>query len=128
MTISKTQARIEGINQQIVRCDIRIPVAIYSQLEAIALSEGMKPHHITGRPMVSPIILEMLEIGLRHYQTEKTHLPDTVPDTIPDTLNLESLKAKILEQLRGELQQQPPTLDPTIEARLDAMEAAIAGK
>jgi hypothetical protein len=128
MTISKTQARVEGINQQIVRCDIRIPVAIYSQLEAIALSEGMKPHHITGRPMVSPIILELLEVGLRHYQSEKTHLPDTVPDTIPDTLNLESLKAKILEQLRGELQQQPPTFDPTIEARLDAMEAAIAGK
>jgi len=128
MTISKTQARVEGINQQIVRCDIRIPVAIYSQLEAIALSEGMKPHHITGRPMVSPIILELLEVGLRHYQSEKTHLPDTVPDTIPDTLNLESLKAKILEQLRGELQQQPPTLDPNIEARLDAMEAALAGK
>jgi hypothetical protein len=130
MTISKTQARVEGINQQIVRCDIRIPVAIYSQLEAIALSEGMKPHHITGRPMVSPIILEMLEIGLRHYQTEKTHLPDTVPDTIPDTLNLESLKAELLEQLRGEIatQQQPQTLDPNIEARLDAMEAALAGK
>jgi hypothetical protein len=128
MTISKTQARVEGINQQIVRCDIRIPVAIYSQLEAIALSEGMKPHHITGRPMVSPIILELLEVGLRHYQSEKTHLPDTVPDTIPDTLNLESLKAKILEQLRGELQQQPQTLDPNIEARLDAMEAALAGK
>ena len=131
MTISKTQARVEGINQQIVRCDIRIPVAIYSQLEAIALSEGMKPHHITGRPMVSPIILEILEVGLRHYQTEKTHLPDTVPDTIPDTLNLESLKAELLEQLRGEMiqqPQQPPAIDPNIEARLNAMESALAEK
>jgi hypothetical protein len=124
-----TKAKTEGINQKIVRCDIRIPVSIYSQLEAIALSEGMKPHHITGRPMVSPIILELLEVGLRHYQSEKSHLPDTVPDTIPDTLNLESLKAELLEQLRGELQQQPPTLDPNnIGGRLDAIEAALAGK
>ena len=132
MAISKTQARVEGINQQIVRCDIRIPVAIYSQLEVIALSEGMKPHHITGRPMVSPIILEMLEVGLRHYQSEKTHLPDTiktVPDTVPDSFNLESLKAELFEQLRGELvQQQTQTLNTDIEARLDAMEAALAGK
>jgi hypothetical protein len=106
-------------------------VAIYSQLEAIALSEGMKPHHITGRPMVSPIILEILEVGLRNYQSEKTQLPDTIPDTVPDTLNLESLKAELLEQLRGEMiqqPQQPQTLDPNIEARLDAMETALAGK
>jgi hypothetical protein len=129
MAISKTQARVEGINQQIVRCDIRIPVAIYSQLEAIALSEGMKPHHITGRPMVSPIILEILEVGLRHYQTEKTHLPDTVPDTIPDTLNLEAIKAELLEQLRGEIANtQPPAIDPNIGGRLDAIESALAGK
>jgi hypothetical protein len=103
-------------------------VAIYSQLEAIALSEGMKPHHITGRPMVSPIILEILEVGLRNYQSEKTQLPDTIPDTVPDTLNLESLKAELLEQLRGEMIQQPQTLDPNIGGRLDAIESALAGK
>lgn len=132
---TKTQARVEGINQQIVRADIRIPVEIYSQLEAIAVSEGMKPHHITGRPMVSPIILELLEVGLRHYESEKHQLPDTVPDTVPDNFNLESLKAELesfkaeLEQLRGEIvQPQPPTLDPNIEARLEVVEAALAGK
>lgn len=114
MAISKTQARVEGINQQIVRCDIRIPVAIYSQLEAIALSEGMKPHHITGRPMVSPIILEMLEVGLRYYQSEKSSEGDStglVPDILPcNQLDIETLKGELLYQLRGELQNLADTI------------------
>ncbi len=130
---TKTQARVEGINQQIVRADIRIPVEIYSQLEALAVSEGMKAHHITGRPMVSPIILELLEVGLRHYKSEKSSEGDSVglvPDTIPDNqLDIETIKAELLEQLRGEIvQQQQPTLDPKIEARLNAMEAVLSGK
>ncbi len=105
---TKTQARVEGINQQIVRADIRIPVEIYSQLEALAVSEGMKAHHITGRPMVSPIILELLEIGLHHYQSEKSSEGDStglVPDILPgNQLDIEALKAELLDQLRGELQ------------------------
>lgn len=109
-----TKAKTEGINQQIVRADLRIPVAIYSQLEAIAVSEGMKPHHITGRPMVSPVILELLEVGLRHYQSEKHQLPDTiekVPDTIPGkTLDIQTIKGELLEQLRGELQDLADTI------------------
>ena len=102
--MSKTQARVEGKNQQIVRTDLRVPVDLYAQIEAIAVEEGMKPHHITGRPMVSPVILELIEVGLRHYKSENQQLPDTVPDRVPDTnLDLDSLKAELLEQLRGEL-------------------------
>jgi len=103
----KTQAKTEGINQQIVRADLRIPVAIYAQLETIANEQGQKKHHITGRPMVSPVILELLEIGLQHYQSEKSSEDDTtglVPDTVPSKqLDIEALKAELLSQLRGEL-------------------------
>ena len=124
-----TKAKTEGINQKIVRCDIRIPVSIYSQLEAIAVSTGSKAHHITGRPMVSPIILEVLEVGLRHWKSEKLSEGDSV-GLVPDTVQGDQLDNKeILDRIaKLESQQQPPTLDPSIGARLDAMEAALAGK
>ena len=126
---TKTQARVEGINQQIVRCDIRIPVSTYSKLEAIAVSTGSKAHHITGRPMVSPIILEVLEVGLRHWKSEKLSEGDSV-GLISDTVQGNQLDNKeILDRIaKLESQQQPPTIDPVIEARLDAMEAALSGK
>lgn len=126
---TKTQARVEGINQQIVRCDIRIPVSTYSKLEALAVSENSKLHHITGRPMVSPIILEVLEVGLRHWKSEKSSEGDSV-GLISDTVQGNQLDNKeILDRIaKLESQQQPPAIDPNIEARLDAMEAALAGK
>ena len=126
---TKTQARVEGINQQIVRCDIRIPVSTYSKLEALAVSENSKLHHITGRPMVSPIILEVLEVGLRHWESEKSSEGDSA-GLVPDTVQGNQLDNKeILDRIaKLESQQQTPTPDPVIEARLNAMEAALAGK
>ena len=126
---TKTQARVEGINQQIVRCDIRIPVTTYAKLEALAVSEGMKAHHITGRPMVSPIILEVLEVGLRHWKSEKSSEGDSV-GLISDTVQGNQLDNKeILDRIaKLESQQQPPTLDPVIEARIENLEAALLGK
>lgn len=108
-TKTQPQAKVVGINQQIVRADIRIPVDIYSQLETIANEQGQKKHHITGRPMVSPVILELLEVGLHHYQSEKSSEGDTtrlVPDTIApgNSLDIEALKGELMGQLRGELQ------------------------
>ncbi|HEY9863493.1 MAG TPA: hypothetical protein V6D21_04870 [Candidatus Obscuribacterales bacterium] len=48
-------------------------------------------------------------------------------------IDIDALETKILAKIRGELiqqqqQPQPPAIDPTIEARLDAMEAALSGK
>ncbi|CAD5989048.1 hypothetical protein PCC9214_05499 (plasmid) [Planktothrix tepida] len=80
---------------------------MYAQLEAIANEQGMKKHHITGRPMVSPVILELLEIGLHHYSSQNRLGGDStglVPDTIPGKqLDIEALKAELLGQLREEL-------------------------
>ena len=106
-TKTQPQAKVEGINQQIVRADIRIPVNLYAELETIANEQGQKKHHITGRPMVSPVILELLELGLQHYKSEKSSEDDStrlVPDTNPgNQLDIEALKDKLLTQLREEL-------------------------
>jgi len=113
-TKTQPRAKVEGINQQIVRADIRIPVDLYSQLETIANEQGMKKHHITGRPMVSPVILELLELGLQHYKSEKSSEDDStrlVPDTDPgNQLDIEALKAELLGELRGELQSLADTI------------------
>jgi hypothetical protein len=109
-----TKAKTEGINQKIVRTDLRIPVEIYSKLEAIAVSENSKPHHITGRPMVSPIIVELIEVGLRHWESEKSSEGDSVglvPDNVQGVpLDIETLKGELLYQLRGELQNLADTI------------------
>lgn len=124
-----TKAKTEGINQKIVRTDLRIPVEIYSKLEALAVSENSKLHHITGRPMVSPIIVELIELGLRHHKSEKSSEGDSV-GLVPDTVQGNQLDNKeILDRIaKLESQQQPPTLDPNMEARLEVVEAALLGK
>lgn len=109
-TKTQPQAKVEGINQQIVRADIRIPVDLYAQLEAIANEQGQKKHHITGRPMVSPVILELLELGLHHYQSEKSLEGDSVGLVPGNQLEIETLKAELLGELRGELQSLADTI------------------
>ena len=100
---TKTQAKTEGINQQIVRADIRIPVNLYAELEAIANEQGQKKHHITGRPMVSPVILELLELGLHHYSSQNRLGGDSTRLVPDNQLDIETLKDQLLGQLRGEL-------------------------
>jgi hypothetical protein len=83
--------------------------------------------------MVSPIILEVLEVGLRYYKSEKSSEGDStglVPDSVQGVpLDIETFTAKILDQVRGEIANtQPPAIDPNIEARLNAMESALSGK
>ena len=69
----KRPVRAEGVNRRIVRCDVRIPERIYERVEEIAIARGNPLHHITKRPILSPTIVELIEIGLAHY----TPPPDT---------------------------------------------------
>ena len=73
---TRQKKKIEGINQQIVRCDVRIPVDLYNKIEAIAVDRGEKPHHITGRPVVTPVILDLIELGLLHYNKPQRRISD----------------------------------------------------
>ena len=100
---TQVKAQVEGINQQIVRADLRIPVEMYAKLETIATEQGQKKHHITGRPMVSPVILELLELGLHHYKSEKSSEDDTTRLVPGNQLDIEALKSELLGQLREEL-------------------------
>ena len=44
-------------------------------------------------------------------------------------IDIDAMETRLFEKLRGEIANtQPPTIDPNMEARLDAMEAALLGK
>ena len=63
---------------EITRCDVRIPNHIYEQIEALAVTNGASNHHRSNKPIVTPTILELLQIGLAHYSKP---LSDKLPDT-----------------------------------------------
>jgi hypothetical protein len=111
-------------DDKIVRLDVRFPKFLHDEIEALAIANGSPIHHISKRPTLTPTILDLIRIGLDHYSPEaleRIQAKSVSVNRVTDNcIDLESLKAELLAQLRGELQQQL--------ARLDAMEAAIAGK
>lgn len=137
-TITDTAKKrvIPRSDDNITRIDVRIPNSLFEEVEQLAIERGEPVHHKSGRVTMAPTLLDLIRIGLDHYSPEalervSAKLAANQSDTASDNrIDLESLKAELLDQLRGEIasQQQQPTIDPHIEARLDAMEAALAGK
>ena len=63
--------------ETIARVDIRIPHDIYEQIMAIATNHfHAKIHHRSGKPEVSPTILELIKIGIAHLDPGGTDKPD----------------------------------------------------
>lgn len=136
-TASTTTKRIiPRSNEKIVRLDVRFPKSLHDEIEVLAIANGAPIHHLSKKPTLTPTVLDLIRIGLDHYSPEALERIQTksvsVNSVTDNSIDLDALKAELLEQLRGEFAQQqqpqPQTLDPDIEARLDAMEAALAGK
>lgn len=130
-----TKRIIPRSDDKIVRLDVRFPKPIHDEIEALAIANGSPIHHISKRPTLTPTILDLIRIGLDHYSPEaleRIQAKSVSVNRVTDNcIDLEALKAELLDQLRGEIantQQQLPTLDPDIEKRLDAMESVLAGK
>jgi hypothetical protein len=123
-------------DDKIVRLDVRFPKPIHDEIEALAIAGGAAIHHISKRPTLTPTILNLIRIGLDHYSPEALERiqvkieSDKISKVLTDNCNdFEALKAEWSAEILSKIaQQQPPAIDPTIEARLDAMEAALAGK
>jgi hypothetical protein len=126
-------------DDKIVRLDVRFPKFLHDEIEALAIANGSPIHHISKRPTLTPTILDLIRIGLDHYSPEALERiqvrieSDRITKVLTDNcIDLEALKAELLVEILSQIAQQPsqqqPTLDPNIEKRLDAMEAAIAGK
>jgi hypothetical protein len=68
--------------------------------------------------MVSPIIVELIEVGLRHWESEKSSEGDSVglvPDTVQgNQLDIETIKGELKGELLGELRGELQTLADSI--------------
>ncbi|CAD5983810.1 hypothetical protein NO108_04894 [Planktothrix rubescens] len=124
-------------DDKIVRLDVRFPKLLHDEIEALAIANGSPIHHISKKPTLTPTILNLIRLGLDNYSPEALERiqarieSDKVSKVLTDNcINLDELKAELLAEILLKIapQQQTQTLDPNIEARLDAMEAAIAGK
>ena len=57
--------------EKIVRVDIRLPKEVYEQIQVIAVSKyGAKIHHRSGKPEISPTILELIKMGISQVEAE----------------------------------------------------------
>lgn len=112
-------------DDHIKRCDVRVPIDLYNEIEKIAVEEYNAPlYHKTGKPQVSSTIIELLKLGIENLRGE---VSDEGSDTLPD--KIKELESKI-EQIRSDTlsDSQPDTnLDEKIEKAVDcAMLKAIA--
>jgi hypothetical protein len=120
-------------DDKIVRLDVRFPKPMHDEIEALAIAGGAAIHHISKRPTLTPTILDLIRIGLDNYSPEaleRIQVKSVSVNRVTDNcIDLEALKVELLAQLRGEITNtQPPVIDQNIEARLDAIESALAGK
>ena len=130
-------------DDKIVRLDVRFPKSMHDDIEALAIANGAAIHHISKKPTLTPTILNLIRLGLDNYSPEALERiqarieSDKVSKVLTDNcIDLDSIKAEltaditadILQKIASQQQQQQQTLDPDTKARLDAMEAAIAGK
>ena len=125
-------------DDKIVRLDVRFPRALHDEIEALAIAGGAAIHHISKKPTLTPTILNLIRLGLDNYSPESLERiqarieSDRINRVLTDNcIDLDELKAKLTADILLKIasqQKQPPAIDLNIVARLDAMEAAIAGK
>ena len=61
-------------SERITRVDVRIPNEIYRQIEQIAIETNQPTHHRSGKPVVTPIILNLINLGLEVIAKEDFNL------------------------------------------------------
>jgi len=124
-------------DDKIVRLDVRFPKSIHDEIEALAIANGSPIHHISKKPTLTPTILNLIRLGLDNYSPEALERiqakieSDKISKVLTDNCNdLEALKAELTADILLKIasQQQQQTLDQNIEARLNAIESALAGK
>ena len=92
-------------SEKITRVDVRIPNDIYSQIEAIAIETNQPVHHRIGKPVVTPIILNLINLGLEQIAKEDFNLESlTDKQSGINRIKEAELEKKILASLEDKLE------------------------
>lgn len=67
----------------VTRVDIRIPNHLYSQIQSIAIAHfNAKIHHRSNKPELTPTILELIQIGIAHLESNLPVADESVTDEL----------------------------------------------
>lgn len=80
----------------ITRIDLRIPNHLFKEIEQLAQETNQPVHHRTGKVITTPVILNLIQLGLKSYRNE-----DLSPQAIAskESLKEAELEKKLLEKL-----------------------------
>jgi hypothetical protein len=82
---------------KITKLDLRIPNDLYAQIESIAIEEGAKIHHISGKPTLSPTVIKLLEEAVE----QRNYVPTESEEE--RVLKAQTLIVSALEQITAKL-------------------------
>ena len=85
----------------VTRVDIRIPNHLYSQIQSIAIAHfNAKIHHRSNKPELTPTILELIQIGIAHIESNLPVADESVTDDLKKQIS--GLDAR-LREVEGKL-------------------------
>ena len=85
----------------VTRVDIRIPNHLYSQIQEIAIAHfNAKIHHRSNKPELTPTILELIQIGIAHIESNLPVADESVTDELKKQIS--DLDAR-LKEVEGKL-------------------------
>jgi hypothetical protein len=89
----------------VTRVDVRIPNHLYSQIQSIATKHfNAKIHHRSNKPEVTPAILELIQIGIAHIESNLPVINEGVTDEFRGQIKdlsarLSEVESKLSEHL-----------------------------
>ena len=82
----------------VTRVDIRIPNHLYSQIQSIAIAHfNAKIHHRSNKPELTPTILELIQIGIAHIESNLPVTDESVTDELKKQINDLDMRLKEVE-------------------------------
>ena len=87
----------------VTRVDIRIPNHLYSQIQSIAIAHyNAKIHHRSNKPEVTPTILELIQIGIAHIESNLPVADESVTDELKKQIgDLDTRLSEVESKLSG---------------------------
>ncbi len=92
-------------SEKITRVDVRIPNEIYQKIEAIAKETKQPIHHKSGKPVVTPIILNLINLGLEAVSKDDFNLESLASKVSGNyQINIADIEQKLLVSLLAKLE------------------------
>ena len=91
----------------VTRVDIRIPNHLYSQIQSIAIAHfNAKIHHRSNKPELTPTILELIQIGIAHIESNLPVADESVTDELKKQIGDLDTRLSEVEGKLSEIQDQ----------------------